>query len=289
LLLHRVGNELLPRMCYIFEFDYQSVLKITQDSSRKRQQKFLQHIKNTLQKMRQNNNIRQYLDEASNNAHQKFLNADGFFDDDLSFTAGEDFMNTDGNAVSNGPAPTSQPYIIIVTNTGSAVSNFDFLGSNQYLFDTATSAWTTAGNLVVSNITISSGIPNITYREALQQFQQSPFSVGLTYIQSSSASQLLQAISVNTRDANGNLAQKPLIPTIDPYQQQTTVLAMKFGYRIDGFTKLIINSVLASTTVTFNIYPSDNINIARGLTGKQVSREFASPGIVKSQTVRLVQ
>jgi hypothetical protein len=122
----------------------------------------------------------------------------------------------------------------------------------------------------------------------LYQFQTTPFSVGLTYIQSSNANQLLEVISVNTRDANGNLAQKPLIPTVDPYQQQTTVLAMRQGYRIDGYTKLIIAQILASATVKLYLYPSDNINMSRGLSGKAVARDFASPGIVRSQPVKLV-
>jgi hypothetical protein len=98
----------------------------------------------------------------------------------------------------------------------------------------------------------------------------------------------LETISVQTKDANGNLAQKPLVPTIDPYQQQTTVLAMRYGYRIDGYTKLILNSILASTSVKLYLYPSDNINLARGLAGKAVSRDYASPGIVRSQPVKLV-
>jgi len=122
----------------------------------------------------------------------------------------------------------------------------------------------------------------------LYQFMNNPFSIGLTYIQSASSTQLLETISVQTKDANGNLAQKPLIPTIDPYQQQSTVLAMRYGYRIDGYTKLILNSILASTSVKLYLYPSDNINLARGLAGKAVSRDYASPGIVRSQPVKLV-
>jgi hypothetical protein len=110
----------------------------------------------------------------------------------------------------------------------------------------------------------------------------------LTYIQSASSTQLLETLSINTRDANGNLAQKPLIPTLDPYQQQTTVLAMRYGYRIDGFTKIVIQNILATTTVKLYFYPSDNINLSRGLAGKAVSRDFASPGIVRSQPVKLV-
>jgi hypothetical protein len=191
-------------------------------------------------------------------------------------------MNQDGGM--SASAPQSQPYIVTVTNTGSAVANFDILGSFEKL---GTSTFTN-GNLVSGNVTISSGIPNVTYQQMLYQFQVTPFSVGLTYLQSSSASQLLEVISVNTRDANGNLAQKPLIPTIDPYQNQDTVLALRQGFRIDGYTKLVISQILASTTVKLYFYPSDNINIARSLAGRSANREFASPGIVKSQPVKIV-
>lgn len=227
--------------------------------------------------------IRKYLADAQKNAHESYLNADGFFDDDLSFGAGDDFLNQDASPM-GASAPTSQPYIISITNTGSAVPNFDVLGS----FEKLGSATFTNGNLVSGNVTISSGVPSINYQQMLYQFQVTPFSIGLTYIQSTNASQLLEVISVNTRDSNGNLAQKPLIPIIDPYQQQTTVLAMRQAYRIDGFTKLIISNVLASATVKLYLYPSDNINIARSLAGRSASREFASPGIVKAQPVKVI-
>jgi hypothetical protein len=227
--------------------------------------------------------IRKYLADAQKNAHESYLNADGFFDDDLSFTASEDFMNQDASPMS-ASAPTSQPYIVSITNTGSAVSNFDILGS----FEKLGSSTFTNGNLVLGNVTITSGVPSVTYQQMLYQFQVTPFSIGLTYIQSTNASQLLEVISVNTRDSNGNLAQKPLVPVIDPYQNQTTVLAMRQGYRVDGYTKLIISSILANAVVKLYLYPSDNINIARGLAGRSASREFSSPGIVKAQPVKVI-
>jgi hypothetical protein len=228
--------------------------------------------------------IRKYLADAQRNAHENFYQADGFFDDDLSFTASEDFMNQEGASPMGGNAPTSQPYIITITNTGSATSNFDVLGS----FEKLGTATFSNGNLVSGTTTISSGVPNVTYQQMLYQFQTNPFSVGLTYIQSTNASQLLEVISVNTRDANGNLAQKSLTPVIDPYQNQTTVLAMRQGYRIDGYTKLVINSILGSATVKLYLYPSDNINISRSLAGRPASREFSSPGIVKAQPVKVI-
>jgi hypothetical protein len=228
-------------------------------------------------------NIRKYLANAQRNANEQFASADGFIDDDLSFT-GEDFFNANGQPSQGMSTPTSQPYIINITSTsGSAVSDFAVLGSYEYLNN---AGWS-AGDLVIGSVTISSGIAGITYREMLYQFMNNPFSVGLTYIQSATANQILEAISVNTRDANGNTAQKSLIPTIDPYQQQSTVLAMKYAYRIDGFTKLILKQVLANATVKLYFYPSDNINLARGLAGQNVSKQYGNPGIVKAQTIKL--
>lgn len=233
-------------------------------------------------------NIRQYLADAQRAANESFSNADGFIDD-VNFT-GDDFFNMGGmggmmRADGAPSAPTSQPYIINITSTsGAAVNNFEVLGSYEFINNTG---FTSGGDLVIGSVTISSGIANITYREMLYQFMNNPYSVGLTYIQSSTAGQVLETLSLNTRDANGNEAQKTLVPTIDPYQQQSDIIALKFPYRIDGFTKMIIRSVLASSTVKLYFYPADNINLARGLAGRPVSKQFGNPGIVRNQTVVL--
>jgi hypothetical protein len=226
-------------------------------------------------------NIGKYLADARANANENFSNMSGGFVDDANFT-GDDFFGANGGGVS---APTSQPYIITVTSTsGSAVSNFAVLGSYEFINN---AGFTAGGDLVIGSITISSGISGVTYREMLYQFMQNPYSVGLTYLQSATANQVLETLAVNTRDANGNEAQKTLVPTIDPYQQQSTIIAMRYGYRIDGFTKIKISSVLANATLKLYFYPSDNINLARGLSGRPVSEAFGNPGIVKAQTIKL--
>lgn len=234
-------------------------------------------------------NIRQYLADAQRAANESFSNADGFIDD-VNFT-GDDFFNNMGGmsgmmrADGAPSAPTSQPYIINITSTsGAAVPNFEVLGSYEFINN---SGFTAGGDLVIGSITISSGIANINYREMLYQFMNNPYSTGLTYIQSSTAGQVLETLSINTRDANGNEAQKTLVPTIDPYQQQSDIIALKYPYRIDGFTKIIIRSILASSTVKLYFYPADNINLARGLAGRPVSKQFGNPGIVRNQTVVL--
>jgi len=227
-------------------------------------------------------NVRKYLANAQRNAMESFSNADGFIDNDLSFT-GDDFFNAGG--MGGGSVQTSQPYIIDVTNSsGTAVSNFEVLGSYQYINN---AGFQNNGDLVIGTITISSGISDVNYREMLYQFMNNPYSVGLTYIQSATANQVLETLSINTRDANGNLAQKTLVPTIDPYQQQTTIIAMKYAYRIDGFTKIIIRQVLATSTIKLYFYPADNINLARALGGQSVSRQFGTPPVTNGQTIRI--
>jgi len=231
-----------------------------------------------------NVNVRKYLANAERRVMEAptYNNADGFIDNDLSFT-GDDFFNAEG--MGGGNVQTSQPYILDITSTsGSAVSNFEVLGSYQYINN---AGFTSGGDLVIGSITISSGISDVNYREMLYQFMNNPYSVGLTYIQSATANQVLETLSVNTKDANGNLAQKTLVPTIDPYQQQTTIIAMKYAYRIDGFTKIIIRQVLANATVKLYFYPADNINLARALGGQSVSRQFGTPPVTNGQTIRI--
>ena len=230
-------------------------------------------------------NVRRYLSKAQERANESFANADGFIDQDLSFT-GDDFFGADGGqgGMMNS-IQQSQPYIVSVTSTsGADVFDFDILGSYQYLNNAGFNA---NGSLVIGSITISSGIANINYREMLWQFQNNVFSVGLTYLQSTVASQILSTVSVNTRDANGNVAQKTLIPIIDPYQQQTNVVAMKTPYRIDGFTKLIVQTISANSTSKFYFFPADNINLARALGGQAVSKQFGSPNVTNGQTIKI--
>lgn len=242
--------------------------------------------------------IKQYMQNARNFANESYLNADGFFEDNSSyFTANEDFYAADGMPMS-APAPmasvpTSQPYIVNVTNNNAvAYTNVDILGAYYYLQGTTmpstpalTVSYTAAGSQTLTNgantITVSSGISNVTYQQFLYQTMNSPFSVGLTYIQSATSTQIVQPLNLTTQDANGNSATKAIVVTIDPYQQQSGVVAVKQLYRIDGYTKLTISSLAASASVQFQFYPADNINIARGLSGRPASRQYANPRIVK--------
>jgi len=215
-------------------------------------------------------------------ANESFSNASGGFVDDMNFT-GDDFFGASGQGGGGGgmSASQSQPYIINVSNKAKAtpadVANFAVLGSYEF----SGNAGFSSGSLVIDEVTISSGVSGITYQEMLQQFANNPFSVGLTYLQSSDPDQVLETLAVNTRDANGNEAQKTLVPIVDPYQQQNNIIAMKVPYRVDGFTKIRISRVIANKALKIYFYPSENINLSRGLAERPVSERYASPGIIR--------
>ena len=245
-------------------------------------------------------NTRNYLAMARSRANERFYGADGFMDDDLNFAGADDtFFGADGGAGAMSPiAPTSQPYIVTVTYTGLAnSSSIDIFSAFSYLNSTGGGsgfAWSNGSltyGTVPNQVVVASALSNVTYQQLLFQSMTNPFSVGMMYIQcggTNATTQLVVPITLTTQDANGNQAQKILTPTVDPYQQQTNVLALRQPYRMDGFTKLTIPYIQAGTSYTIRIYPSDTINLARGLAGRSVSQEYGNPGIVKAQPLKLV-
>ena len=227
--------------------------------------------------------VKNYLANARNFANESYNNANGrqFRNFAPNVVGGRTVMAADGAAAS---AAQSQPYIITISNaSASSVSNFDVLGAFTYIGSTGFSG----GSLTLSGVTISSAISNVNYQQFLYQSMNQPFSVGLTYIESvtGTQSQITTPFVLNTQDANGNQALRTIVPTIDPYQQQTGVLAVKQLYRIDGFTKLTFSTINASVVFRLHFYPSDNINLSNGLEGAPVAQQYSSPNVVKIPTI----
>jgi hypothetical protein len=226
--------------------------------------------------------IQKYLQAANRSVNEQFIGVDGFADETY-FTGAEDFFGADA-AAAPAMAPVaagmmrSQPYIITVSNASNTAVNVDIFGAYIYL----NNGGFTAGSLTVNNVTITSNLSNTTYFNLLNQSSVSPFTIGSTLISSvnGTTSQVLQPITLTTQDANGNQAVKILTPVIDPYQLQSGVIELKQAFRIDGFTKLTLQ-MFASSSVQFQFYPADNINIARGLGGNPVSKQYGSPRIIR--------
>ena len=218
-------------------------------------------------------NFKSFFDSAREAANENFYNMDGF-DDEFDFVDDE-FDNAAGGV---GGASVSQPYIVRLVNTTTAdVANVTMFGA----YNAIASAGTQTG------VTKSIAISGLTYTELLYQSMNKPFVVGLTYIDSDSTAQLTQTVSVTQKDINGNQAIRVLTPTIDPYQQQTTKVAFKYQYKIDGFTTLTLSTLKGSATADFYFYPAETVSTARALSGRRAVRGYRGPGIEKKQQVVL--
>jgi len=232
--------------------------------------------------------LRNYYNQAQEDANESFFSYDGYDeDDDFDFVDDDDYFEGDDdddfdNAVGGVASPTSQPYIVSVKNTSTATAYpVTILGAYNTLSN-STPNWQNN-----ARISITMGITGITYSEFLYQSMNKPFVTGLTYYQSSTANQVLETLTLIQKDVNGNESQKTLVPTIDPYQQQSTIIAIKFSYKIDGFTSVVISSVLASTTIKLYFYPSETASTSRTLTGRRVVRGYGNPHIVKQEKLKL--
>lgn len=232
-------------------------------------------------------NFRKYFNEKQEERNANFLNFDGdgygddfnFADDFDSFAGDETFMMATGAEA----APTSQPYIVVVKNTSTVtdVSGVTILGAFNSLGQAAPAYGNGAG------ISIEMGIAGISYTEFLYQSMQKPFVVGLTYLQSGNQNQTLETLTLIAKDANGNVSQKTLVPTVDPYQQQANIIAMKFQYKVDGFTSIVISNVLAGAVAKMYFFPSEVSNLSRVLTGQRAVAAYGNPGVVKGEKVTL--
>jgi len=241
-------------------------------------------------------NLKDYFSDAQDDANDNFFNYDGDdydydYDDDYDFVEDDEFDGFDGDdddafdMASGGggiATPTSQPYIVVIKNTSASVAHpVTILGSYSTLAQSSPN-WQ---NSVAISITM--GISGITYGEFLYQAMNKPFVCGLTYLQSSTANQVLETLTLIQKDVNGNESQKTLVPTIDPYQQQATIIALKFSYKIDGFTSVVLSALLGGATAKLYFYPAETSSIARTLTGRRAVSGYGNPNIVKSDKVVL--
>ena len=194
---------------------------------------------------------------------------------------GSEFLNADGGSSAGMGGSTSQPYILSIAN-----STTDDVASVKVFNAYAHLQATNFGN--VAAITISMGISGLTYGEMLYQSMNKPFAIGLTYLSSANASQVLETLKISQKDINGNESHKTVVPTVDPYQQQTGKVAIAFNYKIDGFTQITVSNILASATLKAYLYPAENVAAGRALTGGSVIKGFSNPDVVKKDQVQIV-
>ena len=230
---------------------------------------------------------KKYFAQAEEQANEQYLNYGGYpavdadFDDYVE-AAGGSYMNQTGAMGAGGAgAPTSQPYIITISNSTTNAVTSNVIGK-------AFANITASGNGINTGVTYTMGISGTTYVEFLYQQLNKPFIVGLTYVDASSQAQALKTLQLKVRDTNGNVQERTIVPTVDPYQQQTDILAIRQSWRWDGFTSIAVD-LNASASATFYFYPSENVNLTRGLAGQSVARGYGNPNVVRQDKVVLGQ
>jgi hypothetical protein len=68
-------------------------------------------------------------------------------------------------------------------------------------------------------------------------------------------------------------------------QQQSSVTIVRYSFPVNGFTKLQTD-ILASATLTLRLYPSEQLDISRGLVGRGVAKDYAQPNLSQFQFPR---
>lgn len=244
-------------------------------------------------------NIDRYIAMAEEN----FSGANGYQDPnlanlDLSFEgefgadgdyydADGDYMDADGyydaadaeySYAAARPAPRRvaakqpTPYQVNVSNTTAGTLTVVLFGLNTYLLDPNFGSST--------GVTVTPAQVSVTYLELLNQSASQPFETSLIRIQTSTASQLTQILTVVSKDANGQLCQIPVITQsyFSANQFQSTILDVPYPVKIDGNTYVTF-PILGNTTATYTFFPAEKINTSRVLGGGSELQQYSAPAV----------
>ncbi|HWY09692.1 MAG TPA: hypothetical protein VN026_00130 [Bacteroidia bacterium] len=170
------------------------------------------------------------------------------------------------------PAKTPTPYQVNVVNTTPNPLTCVLFGMNTYLL--------TANFGTSVGVTVAPAQVNVSYLELLQQSAMQPFETSLIRIQTSSASQLTQILTVTSKDANGQLLQIPIITQsyFSANQFQSTILDVPYPVKIDGTTAISF-TILGNTTATYTFFPAEKVNHTRVLGGASPQQLYGAPQV----------
>ena len=209
-----------------------------------------------------------YFEQAENFANENFSNYDGWsnFNDAYNYADGG----------SEGTALSSLPFVINISNSTTAdVSSVTFLNANL----AGNASAPAFGNAAAISITMDG---TVTYAEFLQDIKSSPFKVGQVYLQSANANQPFKTLTIVNREANGRKVELPINPRLDPMQNQAGVSIVRTEFTVDAFTS-ITTTILGSATLTVSLYPKEQINVARSLSGQTVAKAYSKPNLSQLQ------
>lgn len=220
-----------------------------------------------------------YFSEAEHYASNEFSNYDGSWDnfsDPYNYANGSGGGGTnDGQVYSNANPANSIPYVLNIANsTTSDVSSVVILGAN----DNSVGA-TNFGNAAAITITKQG---NVNYQSFLESIKSTPFRIGMIHLQSSNTSQPFQSLTFVNQDQNGRTLSTPIIPVLDPMQQQSGVTIIRQQFVVDAFFE-IQTTILASATLTMRLFPMVEVNVARSLNARPVEKDYNRPNLSQYQ------
>ncbi len=206
---------------------------------------------------------------------EKFAGVDGF--DSATGNWGYEAAGAPGaNAqnLQNYNSSTSRPYIIQIANAN--------------LVDTDITLWNSFSNRGIANngnpagITISSGMPGVTYAEMLAESETKNFQCGMVYMKVLAGSNgiLDAAITLTTGASTGQKSTDPLTPDLDPNQTLTNVLVFYCDFKINGFTNWVV-TMPPSTTVRYKFYNTTTVDAGRALSNNPAVKGYVAPQIGK--------
>jgi hypothetical protein len=227
--------------------------------------------------------MKNYFDMADDFANENYSNYGGSGWSNMvdSYDYFDEYDYAGGSCAQGGSPKASLPFIVNIANsTTDDVASVSILGANSNLFGA-----TNFGNVAAITITMDNG--DVSYTEFLESIKSEPFKVGLMYLQSADANQPFKQITIEYREPNGRKVTLPVTPALDPMQQQSSVTIVNHKFPVNAFTKLS-TTILASATLTLRLYPMEQIDVARGLVGRNVAKDYNRPNLSQGSNGRIV-
>ncbi len=148
------------------------------------------------------------------------------------------------------------PYVVCIENTSEKKANAIIFGRNKRLLS---DNFGSDESINISNV-------NGSYLQLLNQSASQPFETNLIRIFSENESQVKNAMSYESSDANGQSCIVPLIieKYFNPSQAHYNIIDASLELKIDGNTELSY-TVNPKTKVTLSFRPQQKINISMAL------------------------
>ena len=105
------------------------------------------------------------------------------------------------------------------------------------------------------NFVLSSGVPNISYRQIVNWLSVEPIVVGMTRIVANNRIDAQSVFMITTYSVSGAFVGKPIISTIDSYQYQQNQTEIYSTFLLGGRTEIIVSNISPKSTYTMMFFP----------------------------------